>query len=127
MSMKSQEAAKLRSLMTSMRVSDLPKPGELHSSHADFMRFNHRSFLNVYNNVKKQMAKSHESVPPDSDEEEEEGEFGVVLYHSFTNFSLLNSPLLLPLSLLRLQDSDFLDFDDASPPKTERAPKGSAV
>lgn len=83
MSTKSQEAAKLRSLMTSMRVSDLPKPGELHAAHAEFMRFNHRSFSNVYNNIKKSMTKSHESVPPDSDEEE--GELGVVCYitHQF--------------------------------------------
>ena len=77
MSVKSPEAAKLRSLMTSMRVSDLPKPGELHEAHTDFMPFSHRTFSNVYQSIKKQMIDSHESVPPDSDEEE--GEFAVMM------------------------------------------------
>ena len=126
LTMKSQEAAKLRSLMTSMRVGELPKPGELHESHADFMRFSHRSFSNVYNNIKKQMTKSREPVPPDSDEEEEEeGEFGVVLL-LLTNFSL-NSPLLFPLPPT-LQDVEYGDEEELSPPpaKTERPAKKNA-
>ena len=83
MNMKTPEAGKLRSLMTSMRVSDLPKPGELHAAHAEFLRFNHRSFSNVYNAVKKSMTKKQESVPPDSDEEEGELEVVCCITHQF--------------------------------------------
>ena len=72
MRMNSNEAGILRSMMSNVRIDDIPKPSELHQSNQEFLRFSHKSFGNVYTGIKNKLKKSNESVPPDSDEEAEE-------------------------------------------------------
>ena len=91
MSMRTSEAATLNNMMHSLGLSNLPKPGELHASHPEFLRFSHRSFSNVYNNIKSKMQKGDEHVPPDSDEEEEgESEIALVFYQNLRKTHLFS-------------------------------------
>ena len=71
MHMRTGEATRLSNMMGQLGLDQLPKAGELHSSYPEFLRFSHKSFANVYNGIKRRMTRANETIPPDSDEEEE--------------------------------------------------------
>lgn len=50
---KKAEAQKLKEIMHGFKVKDLPSPAVIHGHDADFKKFNHKSFGNVYQNIKK--------------------------------------------------------------------------
>ena len=91
---KNEEAQKLKQIMHGFRVKDLPPPAVIHGHDPAFKKFNHKSFGNVYQNIKKNMLSADSSVHGPGIDGEEEGESWVCI--QFFYFSLLLLTLLMP-------------------------------
>ena len=77
LTMKKEEAQKLKQIMHGFKVKDLPPPAVIHAHDPDFKKFNHKSFGNVYQNFKKNMLSADSSVHGPGIDGEEEGEWWV--------------------------------------------------
>ena len=69
------EAQKLKQIMHGFDLSELPSPAVIHAHDPDFKKFNHKSFGNVFQNIKKNMALASASVHGPGIDCEEEGEW----------------------------------------------------
>ena len=74
MTSKTAEAQKLKQIMHGFNLSDLPPPQVIHVHDPDFKKFNHKSFGNVFQNIKKSMASATASVHGPGIDGEQEGE-----------------------------------------------------
>ena len=77
LSSKSKQGLFLRDVMKTFHPGKIPAPSQWHRAHKDFIKFDHKSFSNVYQNIKKNILSSNQSVadsPGIDCDDEDEGE-----------------------------------------------------